>query len=221
LIKRLLLASPKGGATKTTTARHIAVSATLEGLKVATADLDRQKTLSKWYERRGEALTSFTHFALTLAEAQVLIEDVVDFDLLVIDTPPAIEEHPTEMRLLIEAADVVLIPTQPTIDDVESVIELMRLVKSLGRPAAFLLSRLKPRVNILGIKRRLNAAGPLCPIEVHDRADFSRASERGMALTEIPGHPGGEEMQGVWEYVRGLLWEQEAPARKTSTGRGR
>jgi chromosome partitioning protein len=37
--KRLLIASPKGGAGKTTAARNIAVAAALDGVVIATADL--------------------------------------------------------------------------------------------------------------------------------------------------------------------------------------
>src|SRR3954462_15489991 len=50
--KWLLVASGKGGSGKTSTSLNLAVFAAHEGLKVVAVDLDRQATLTRWYERR-------------------------------------------------------------------------------------------------------------------------------------------------------------------------
>lgn len=205
-MKRLLICGPKGGSGKTNTARCLAVAAAHEGLRVITADFDRQKTLTKWWRRRSENFAPITNYDLDFAETQDFLKEVSDGDLLIIDTPPTVEEYPTETKLLIMAADYILIPCRPTIDDAESAVPMMEMIISYNRPAAFVVNAVKPRVKTLRVKKMLIRAGTVCPVEIGDRADYPRVAENGMALTEVPKHAGAEEISGVWEFVRSKLW---------------
>lgn len=205
-MKRLLVCGPKGGSGKTNTARSLAVAAAREGLQVITADFDRQRTLTKWWRRRSEKLARITNYDLDLADAQDFLKEVADGELVIMDTPPTVEEHPAETKALIMAADYILIPCRPTIDDAESAVPMMQMILSYNRPAAFVVNAVKPRVNTLRVKKMLIRAGTVCPVEIGDRADYPRAAEDGMALAEIPKHAGADEISGVWEFVRTKLW---------------
>jgi chromosome partitioning protein len=178
----------------------------MDGFKVATLDLDRQMTLSKWWERRPEEMPSIAHFQASLIDAQEIVDSITDFDLLVIDTPTAVEEHPENIKLLIMAADLVLIPSQQQVEDTESVTSWMRLVNGYGRPAAFVLNRVNRRAKSFErAKLDLNKAGRLCPIEVGQAEDIPRSTLAGLGVLEIKGAAGSEEMGGVWQFVRNEL----------------
>ena len=54
MTKIITIANRKGGAGKSTCAAHFALEATNRGLKVILMDLDPQKTLEQWWEKREE-----------------------------------------------------------------------------------------------------------------------------------------------------------------------
>src|SRR3712207_435240 len=123
-MKRLLVSSPKGGCGKTTLARNLAVAAVRDGLSVATADLDPQRTLTRWSRRRAvmKDLPQLAHYEVEWDRSDALAKDggIEPVDLLVIDTPPSIEANPVEMKGIVAASDFVLVPTRASLDDVES-----------------------------------------------------------------------------------------------------
>jgi chromosome partitioning protein len=205
MTKRLLIASPKGGAGKTNLARNLAVTAALDSVSLATEDFDAQRTLTSWYGRRAGGL-DWPHYAITPDDVADLLAEAKP-DLLIIDTSPSIVEHgEAALKQLIVVADLVLIPCRTTIDDEESAAPLMRMVRSYSRPAAFVLNALKPRANIAATMTRLSAVGPICPATIADRLDYGRAAESGLGLAEIGKHPGADEIAAVWAWIKAELW---------------
>ena len=122
--KWLVLGSGKGGSGKTTTALNLAAFAANEGLKVILVDMDTQETLTQWYSRRPEEAPPLVLYTIPLAKAAEAIECVdrqatdAGVDLVIADTPPGIEDHPKELRLLLDRADYVLVPTTQGTPDV-------------------------------------------------------------------------------------------------------
>lgn len=202
-VRRLLVSSPKGGCGKTGLSRNLAVAAALSGLNVGTLDLDKQATLTKWWGRRPEGMSAITHYQAEMVDAESIVRDIVEHDLLIIDTPTAVEEYPDKIKTLILAADFILIPTQQTVDDIESVAAWMRFVRDYGRPAAFVLNRVNRRAkSFLDAKRKLNQEGRLCPIEIPQYEDIPRAGAVGLGVMEIRGAQGGDDVTSVWQYIR-------------------
>jgi chromosome partitioning protein len=201
----LLLSSSKGGSTKTTAARNLAVAATHAGLKVATVDLDGQATLTNWWQRRPEEAPAIQHFQVPIEESDAALAEAVSLgsvDIVIVDTPPGVENHPSVMRSLIRRADFVLMPTSQGGPDLDSVIEWSRLVKREGRPSAFLLSRTKRTARSYGeAKLRLSKHGRLCPFDVRDLEDIQRTHYSGLGILEVRGAPGADDYQGVWNFV--------------------
>jgi chromosome partitioning protein len=125
------------------------------------------------------------------------------FNLLIIDTPPSIEDHPEEFKLLAKAADLILVPTGQSDDDLDSVRPWMRYVKKHGRNAAFVMNRVKPRTkSFTEAQRKLLADGRICPVEVPDYDDIQFTSSKGLGLAELKGGKGTEHMAGVWAFVK-------------------
>ena len=205
---RLLMASPKGGSGKTTMARNLASAAAHDGLRVVTADLDPQATLTAWSRRRPKNLPAIPHIRVAWQDADALLDDAElgEFELVIIDTPPSIETQPAAFQQLLDASVLIVVPTRPSFDDAESVAPFLRHLRERGRPAVALMNFVKPRVNVNAVKSYLLKAGELCPVEVMDRTDYWRAGAKGIGLIDVPKHAGGEEMRAVWSFVRSRIW---------------
>ena len=202
--KVLLLSSAKGGSTKTTTARNLAVAAAHAGLRVATIDLDLQATLTNWWTKRPDDAPVIQHYQIPIGESEAALDEAVasDLDIIIVDTPPGVENHPGAMRGLIRRANFVLMPTSQGGPDLDSVIEWSKTVKREGRPSAFLLSRTKRTAKSFGeARQRLIKHGALCPFDVRDLEDIQRTHYNGLGIIEVRSAPGRDDFEGVWDYV--------------------
>jgi chromosome partitioning protein len=206
MVQRVVMAAPKGGSGKTMLTRSLAVAATATGVRVATADLDPQATLTAWSRRRPPD-KAIPHYRVAWADADALLDDeeLGLHELVLIDTPPSIEAQPAAFQKLLDATDFVLVPCRPTFDDAESVAPFLKHLRDTGKRAAVILTFIKPRVNINAVKTYLLEAAEICPVEIGDRTDYARAGAKGLALMDIPNSPGGEEIHGVWMYVKKSL----------------
>jgi chromosome partitioning protein len=201
----VLCASGKGGSGKSTLSRNLAVYAAHSGLRVATVDFDKQGTLTNWYQRRPDEAPQIQHFSVPMAQAQeglVEVAAIKNFDLIIMDTPPGIEDHAQSTRLLIKRANLVLVPTGQGGPDIDSVIEWMTFLKREGAAAAFVLNRTKRSAGSLEkAKLRLVEIGRLCPIDVRDLEDIQVTYDSGLGIAEVRGGSGTTDLLGVWRFV--------------------
>jgi len=205
--KILTISSSKGGSTKTTTVRNLAVAAAHQGLRVCTVNLDAQPTLTTWARaRKGvPGAPEIAHRVMSarrcIDEIQALVTDG-GFDLVVIDTPPGVESHPVELRMLIRQSDYVVLTTQQAKADLDSVTEWSRTVRREGAPFTFLLGRTaRQQKNFDAAKVRLNDEGDLCPFDVRAAASVDDSDKLGIGNMEIRGDRCGEDFRGVWSFV--------------------
>lgn len=107
----LALTSKKGGSGKTTLAGHLAVAAEREGAgPVALIDTDPQGSLTDWWNERQAATPAFlSAYTATLARDLDRARDL-GFQLVIIDTPPAITDM---IEHVIALSDFIVIPTRP------------------------------------------------------------------------------------------------------------
>ena len=215
---RILVASPKGGPGKSHLTRNLAVAATRDKIKVATADLDPQATLTIWSRRRPDDMPSIPHYKVAWADADALLDDdeLSAHDAILIDTPPSIETQPTAFSKLLGASDLVLVPCRPTFDDAESAAPFLKHLRDQGKRAVVILNFVKPRVNVNAVKAYLLEHGEICPVDIADRTDYARAGAKGMGLLDVPGHIGGDEVRGVWLFVKNIVWKEKRRGRKVA-----
>lgn len=204
-IRRVLVAGPKGGIGKTTITRNLAVSAAVAGHRVATLDFDAQKSLTKWYAKRPDGLPDITHYeaAMTATDVRTVIREIEDYDLLFTDTPPSIEDHPDAFRALLLAADILLVPTGQSHDDLDSVRPWMTYVVQQGTlPAYYVLNRVKPRTTgFAAAKKTLLQSGRLCPVELPDYEDFQMTAAAGLGLVELARGKGSDSVTALWLFL--------------------
>jgi chromosome partitioning protein len=83
------------------------------------------------------------------------------------------------------------------------VIEFMGAIRKLGKPAAFVLTKVNRRAgSFLKAKQLLSAAGRLCPMEVPLYEDIGFAAEVGVGVSEIKGARGVDDVTAVWTFVK-------------------
>ncbi|MFC7554704.1 AAA family ATPase [Pseudoroseomonas wenyumeiae] len=103
--KWILTSAGKGGTGKTSTSLNLAVCAAHAGYKVVLIDLDAQKSLSRWHQRRPEQAPEIFLWQGKMTDVTQAISEVgtlEDADLVIVDTPPGIDDYPRESRLLVK-----------------------------------------------------------------------------------------------------------------------
>src|SRR5262245_39383339 len=117
-MKTITIGGPKGGCGKTTTTLLLAVHACKLEQKVALFDMNAdQGNIAQWAAARADL------FGPDIIDVEDLAEDVKALahdgkhDLLLIDTPPVIDEAAI-VEAAVAVADVVVIPVRPSILDI-------------------------------------------------------------------------------------------------------
>ncbi|HEX2255536.1 MAG TPA: ParA family protein [Afifellaceae bacterium] len=204
----LVCASGKGGTGKTTTALNLATIAAAAGLRVALVDMDDQQTLSEWHGLRPEGVLDLQLLTIPLVDVGRAIREVgamAGFDLVIVDTPPGLDQR-VRLRELVQHADFVLVPTTQGPGDIRSVTEFMATLKALRVKAAFLLNRTNQRWgSYREARRKLNKAGPLCPVDVRQLRDIEATNSYGVGINEFDRAKGAEDLEAVWDFVREVM----------------
>jgi chromosome partitioning protein len=142
----IALLNQKGGVGKTTLATHLAGEFARCGQSVIVIDADPQGSALDWSQRRGQSGTPRLFGVIGLARETLHVEAPAiarDLDHVIIDGPPRVTAL---ARSALLAADLVLIPVQPSPYDVWASSDIVALVTEalVFRPllqAAFVVNR--------------------------------------------------------------------------------
>jgi chromosome partitioning protein len=207
----LLVACPKGGAGKSTLALNILTAAVSDGIDAAGISLDDQHNFEKWGLRR-KAKAPYAPEALVvaqdLAHYKLALDSLRHKELVVIDTPPGIKQNIIVIRELIELADFVLIPAQPTQFDLESAVPFFQEVERIKKRSeiAFVLNRTDMRsIEVRDAMSFLGGKGRVCPTTVRDLKSVPRVTKMGLSCIDIvkDDDKGKRDMLDVWIWLRG------------------
>ena len=196
MVARIItIAQQKGGAGKTTLTAHLAVAYAGMKKRVAIIDTDPQGSLTQWFRVReqtlGEGKTGLGFAAISGWRVRSEIERMKHhYEILLIDSPPHTE---AEARTVIRAADVVVVPLQPSPMDVWATAETINICKQEKKPVKMVLNRVPPQ------SRMADAiSGEMIGLAGHsfgNRVAFSGSLMQGKGVTEFaPGSKAADEV---------------------------
>lgn len=200
-MRTLVVANQKGGVGKTTLAGHLAVEAERAGAgPVALLDTDPQGSLSAWWNERQATTPVFAEAALEALGAQLADLDAAGIQLVVIDTPPAVSQR---IQIVLNVADLVLIPVRPGPHDLRAVGATVALVEGAGKKMIFCVNGATPRARITGEAAiALSQHGTVAPSIIHQRVDFAASMIDGRTAGELDSSSrSGTEISELWQYV--------------------
>lgn len=142
----LVFNSQKGGAGKTTASWNVAAAGAAAGYRVLMVDLDPQQSLRHWWDRREALEPQMLAEDPAVADLPSVVEAAAEqFDLLVIDTPPAAEDWVVDVM---RCADRVIIPVRASGVDLDALGDTIALVERAGAQSRFLITQADVRSTI-------------------------------------------------------------------------
>jgi chromosome partitioning protein len=220
-MKTITIGGPKGGCGKTTTTLLLAVHACRAEQRVALFDMNAdQGNIAQWAAARGDL------FGPAIIEVENLTKDVQvladggDYDLLLIDTPPVIDE-----AAIVEAAvavcDAVVIPVRPSILDIGAMPAMAEICTEHRKPFAFLLCDVTTNWTALNARSvaSLTEIGPVMAARISHRMQYVNALTIGRTGPEIDKEL-EHEVAALWSEVSRLAGIK-ATAVSTSAKKGR
>lgn len=216
--KIITIAQQKGGAGKTTMAAHLAVAWASSGKRrVAIVDIDPQGSLTQWYkmrvQRMGEDETSLTLSSISGWRVRSEIDRLKHtHDLIVIDSPPHTD---AEARTAIRAADLVVVPLQPSPMDVWATSATITMCKQERVPVKMVLNRVHPQAKLTEA-----VSGDMIGLTANrfgNRIIFAGALMHGMGVTEAqPNSLAADEVRALSKEIMNYLNRKVADARKSA-----
>jgi chromosome partitioning protein len=185
--KVIAILNGKGGVGKTTTAVNLAANFAQEQ-KVILIDADIQGSASWWFGRNQNGM----EFDLSQETNPKLLSELrklTGYDLVVVDTPPALRSE--ALATVVAIADYLVLPTPPAAMDLAILVETVRkAVTPVGVPHRVLLTKVDTRslgeaVEAQNTLMRLGI--PVCKTFIRAYKAHERAALEGVAITQWRG----------------------------------
>ncbi len=208
----ITVAQQKGGSGKTTLAASLA-AAFAATRRVAVLDIDPQQSLSRWHALRAARAAGKGPAAPAISLSNAAgwrLSGQIDslrktHDVLLIDSPPQVD---TDARLAVRAADLVLVPIQPSPPDLWAAEATLKLAADERRRAHIVLNRAPASGRLRASVEAAIALGgyPVLTAALGNRVGFAGAFAQGLSVTETaPNSLAARELLAMLAEIEEIL----------------
>ncbi|MFK8182590.1 MAG: ParA family protein [Phormidesmis sp.] len=195
----LVIFNGKGGVGKTTTAVNLA-AIFAEQQNVLLVDADSQGS-ANWWANRGDSTPGFDVSSETDPTLLGKLKNIKTYDIIVVDTPPALSSE--AVAAVLPIADYLLLPTPPAPMDIAALVQTVRnTIAPSGVPHRVLLTKVDSR----SLGEALEAQNmlmeldiPACYAFVKTYKAHERAALEGVPITQWSGRNAAEARA---DYIR-------------------
>ncbi|TVQ56295.1 MAG: ParA family protein [Rhodobacteraceae bacterium] len=202
-------AQQKGGSGKTTLLTQVAAALIAAGRRVALVDLDPQRSLAGWVDARARARHGELDLAFFESSEWRASGDIRraggEADVVMVDCPGAAD---VLLRAAMRAADLVVIPAQPSAPDAWATRATLKMAAREGALARVVLNRVPPRGGPGETVERLlrDEGAEFVETRIGNRIAFANAFLEGLGVTETPrGGKAAEEIAALTAELRAVL----------------
>lgn len=204
-MKTIATINAKGGSGKTTVAIHLAVAAVQQGHNVAVIDLDPQQTARLWSDRRSSPSPVVLQAAPSRLGTELERAADAGADIVLIDAPPrAWLGADNAAREAARVSDLVVVPTRPTILDLEATVTTIDRIGTAGSRMTVVLNGCAARGNDADEAEAMLAdrGVEVCPFRIGHRVAFARSLIDGLTAQEVePRGKAAHEIARVHTFV--------------------
>lgn len=203
MMKKILIANPKGGSGKTTLVTNLAGYFASQGRKVRLLDMDKQQSSLGWLKRRPEHLPKINGLNNRSA-----LSKKSNAEYTVIDSPAGLRGD--KLSDAIKEADWVIVPMQTSTYDINATqefIDILKAEKSIRKERTFVAmlgmrvaSRTKAAENLA---QYLNESGFPVVGNLRNAQIYAHTAEQGVSIFDMPLYKAKKDIE---QWVPLLEW---------------
>jgi chromosome partitioning protein len=210
--KAVTIAQQKGGAGKTTLAAQLSVAFAKAGRRVGLVDIDPQGSLKMWHDIRQALVGEIPEggsITMVAASGWRLSNEIdrlkANTDIILVDSPPHAE---TDVRIAVRAAELILVPIQPSPMDLWATHPTLEMAKREKSPVLMVFNRTPPKGKLVdAVRKKIGETEvPVAATVLGNRVAFAASMMEGKGVVESnPRTTAAKEIRALAEEISARL----------------